>query len=57
MSLALFRSALRGAVREAQDEAPPPAPPAPPTNADVLRRVARGELSVDEALAVLERRA
>ena len=57
MSLALFRSALRSAVREAQvDEAAPgqdTPPEARPSNAEVLRRVARGEISVDEALAVL----
>ncbi len=58
MSLALFRSQLRSAVREARIEdatdRPEPrvdAQPAP-TPAEVLRRVARGEISAREALNV-----
>jgi hypothetical protein len=59
MSLALFRSELRSAVRAAQTETagPGPKPADEPreasTHADVLRRVARGELSVDAALRAL----
>ena len=56
MSLALFRSALRSAVRDAQEAPPAPRIEAEPkiaTQAEVLRRVARGDLTVDEALAAL----
>jgi hypothetical protein len=54
----MFRSQLRSAVHDAQvEEAAPghhaPPPETRPSNAEVLRRVARGEISVDEALAVL----
>ncbi len=54
MSLALFRSTLRSAVREAQaadaspDHAPPPSKA--PHEAELLRQVARGELTAEEAL-------
>jgi hypothetical protein len=62
MSLALFRSALRSAVSDAQsDDAGPPAPSGlrPQTalrlvSTDDLRRIARGEISLDEALAALK---
>jgi hypothetical protein len=57
MSLQMFRSQLRSAVHDVQveDVAPRQDPPAGtrPSNAEVLRRVARGEISVDEALAIL----
>ncbi|HUO12172.1 MAG TPA: hypothetical protein VMU37_05390 [Caulobacteraceae bacterium] len=64
MSLALFRQTLRSAVLEAQDDnaaTDAPRGPAPQTalrllsTAD-LRRIARGEISIEEALANLERR-
>ena len=54
MSLALFRSTLRSAVREAQAaDARPAAEPRPRTashEAELLRRVARGEISAQQAL-------
>jgi hypothetical protein len=56
MSLSLFRSQLRSAVHDAQvEDGARHDPPAAlrPSNAEVLRRVARGEISVDEALAIL----
>ena len=57
MSLALFRSELRTAVQAAQDEtctfATPPAPRSATPQADLLRQVARGELSVEAALKAL----
>lgn len=59
MSLALFRSELRSAVWAAQNDNEPPSPGGPrdvPTTspqADVLRRVASGELSVEAALRAL----
>jgi DNA-binding CsgD family transcriptional regulator len=57
MSLALFRSTLRSAVREAQA-----ADPAlsdrdlrqAPREAELLRRVARGELTAQQALETLK---
>jgi len=56
MSLALFRSELRTAVREAVGAAcATPARPRPAEpKADLLRHVARGELSVEAALKALE---
>ena len=61
MSLALFRTELRTAVREAQDDvAPAVAARANPRTrrpqADVLRQVARGELSVEAALKAMKSR-
>jgi hypothetical protein len=61
MSLALFRSTLREAVRDAhgeEDGAPAPQGQSPQTalrrvSTDDLRRIARGEISLDEALAAL----
>lgn len=57
MSLALFRSELRNAVREAQSDAGAASAaarrPAPTLQADVLRRVARGELGIEAALKAL----
>ncbi|HTX51260.1 MAG TPA: hypothetical protein VME40_17935 [Caulobacteraceae bacterium] len=61
MSLALFRSTLRSAVRDAQGDDDAPAAPSGPrpqtalrlVSADDLRRIARGEISLDEALAAL----
>jgi hypothetical protein len=56
MSLALFRSALRSAVRDAQEAPPPPRIETAPqiaNQAEVLRRVARGDLTIDEALEAL----
>jgi hypothetical protein len=63
MSLALFRSTLRSAVHDAQaDEgslAAAPSGPRPQTalrlvSTHDLRRIARGEISLDEALAALK---
>ena len=55
MSLALFRSELRTAVREAQHlDAPPLRPRPAEPKADLLRQVARGELSVEAALTALK---
>ena len=61
MSLALFRSTLRSAVSDAHgDDGGSPAPSGlrPQTalrlvSTDDLRRIARGEISLDEALAAL----
>lgn len=59
MSLALFHSELRTAVRAAQDDAictramSHPRRPTPP-QVDLLRQVARGELSVEAALKALK---
>jgi len=62
MSLALFRQALRSAVRDAQQddvEVEPSPRPRPQTalrlvSTEELRRIARGEISLDEALAALK---
>jgi hypothetical protein len=62
MSLALFRSTLRSAVADAQGDEDGPTSPAglsPQTalrrvSTDDLRRIARGEISLDEALAALK---
>ena len=58
MSLSLFRDQLRAAVREAQDQEADPTPIAAPIEPrlEVLRKVARGELSAERALAELEAR-
>ena len=53
MSLALFRSTLRSAVRDAQAADPAPRAERPSPEAELLRRVARGELSAVEAVAQL----
>jgi len=62
MSLALFRQALRSAVADAQgdeDSRSEPCGLRPQTalrlvTTDDLRRIARGEISLDEALAALK---
>jgi hypothetical protein len=59
MSLALFRTELRTAVQAAQDDVAPVLatrtnPQGLRPSADVLRQVARGELSVEAALRALK---
>ena len=56
--MTMFLSQLRSAVREAQLADAPPHPVAanrlPESPAELLRRLARGEITLDEAIRALE---
>jgi hypothetical protein len=55
--MTMFRSQLRSAVREAQLADAPPDPVAAESQrpaAELLRRLARGEITLDEAIRALE---